>query len=231
MEAVDLGELLVEEGLFEAARLSEARAEALRLDRPLVEVICNQGLAAEDMVADVAARAVGTVVIDVHLGALDREAVQLVPEGVARRHLLIALSKDGDGARIRVALANPLDEAAVAAVREATALEVEPMVATVSGVSAAIDREYASSNTAIIRAPRAPSDLPREDTRKMREDDRRAGKTNPGTNPMGTSPMHRLEHDAPIEQRHEALLLALVDAGVLTRSDYLAALRRLKGRK
>jgi hypothetical protein len=229
---VDLGELLVEEGLFEAEKLSEARAEALRMDRPLVEIICDQGMAAEDVVADVAARTVGTVVIDVHLGALDRESVQLVPEGVARRHLLIALSKDGDGARIRVALANPLDEAAVAAVREATGLEVEPMVATVSGVTAAIDREYGSSNTEIIRAPsRSPSDLPREDTRKMRDDDRRTGKTNPGTNPMGTSPMHRLEHEAPIEQRHEALLLALVEAGVLTRSDYVAALRRLKGRK
>lgn len=229
---MDLGELLVEEGLFEAEKLSEARAEALRMDRPLVEIICDQGMAAEDVVADVAARTVGTVVIDVHLGALDRESVQLVPEGVARRHLLIALSKDGDGARIRVALANPLDEAAVAAVREATGLEVEPMVATVSGVTAAIDREYGSSNTEIIRAPsRSPSDLPREDTRKMRDDDRRTGKTNPGTNPMGTSPMHRLEHEAPIEQRHEALLLALVEAGVLTRSDYVAALRRLKGRK
>jgi type IV pilus assembly protein PilB len=148
---------------------------------------------------------------------------------VARRHLLIALSKDGDGARIRVALANPLDEAAVAAVREATGLEVEPMVATVSGVTAAIEREYTPSNTEIIRVPR--SELPREDTRKMRDDDRRTGKTNPGTNPMGTAPMHRLEHEAPIEQRHEALLLALVDAGVLTRSDYIAALRRLKGRK
>jgi hypothetical protein len=43
--------------------------------------------------------------------------------------------------------------------------------------------------------------------------------------------MHRLEHEAPMEQRHEALLLTLIDAGVLTRSDYIAALRRLKGRK
>jgi hypothetical protein len=61
--------------------------------------------------------------------------------------------------------------------------------------------------------------------------DRSAPRTSPGTNPMGTAPMHRLEHEAPMEQRHEALLLTLIDAGVLTRSDYIAALRRLKGRK
>jgi hypothetical protein len=34
-----------------------------------------------------------------------------------------------------------------------------------------------------------------------------------------------------MEQRHEELLLTLIEAGVLTRSDYVAALRRLKGKK
>jgi type IV pilus assembly protein PilB len=228
---VNLGELLVDEGVLGAGALAEVQAEALRQDRALVGLIVEQRLVAEDVIADVVARAVGTVVIDVDLGALDKEAVQLVPEGVARRYLLIPLSKDGDGARVRVALANPLDEGAVAAVREATHLEVEPMVATVSGLRAAIDREYRTGNTAVIRAPSERSELPREDTRQMDAGDRSAPRTSPGTNPMGTAPMHRLEHEAPMEQRHEALLLTLIDAGVLTRSDYIAALRRLKGRK
>jgi len=229
---VNLGDLLVEEGLIGGEAVDAVRGEAVRQDRALVGLIVERELVAEDAVADAVAKAVGTVVIDVDLGALDKDAVQLVPEGVARRYMLIAVSKDADGARVRVALANPLDDAAVAAVQEATRLEVEPMVATVSGLRAAIDREYTSGNTEIIRAPaEGGADLPREDTRQMRDDDRRASKTSPGTNPLGTAPMHRLEHDSPIEQRHEALLLALVDAGVLTRSDYIAALRRLKGRK
>jgi hypothetical protein len=223
---VNLGDLLVEEGLIEASDLDAARSDAIRQDRALVALIVERELTAEDTVADAVARAVGTVVIDVELGALDKEAVHLVPEGVARRYLLIAVARDADGARIRAALANPLDEAAVAAVQEATGLEVEPMVATVSGLAAAIDREYTSQNTAVTSAS-PTGDLAREDTRKMREGDRRPSKTSPGTNPLGTAPMHRLERDAGIEQRHEALLLALVDAGVLTRSDYIAALRRL----
>ncbi|RLB44754.1 MAG: hypothetical protein DRJ42_31225 [Deltaproteobacteria bacterium] len=222
---MNLRELLVGEGIVDSQKAEEAEEDAVRLDRALVGVLIGRELAAEDAVADAVARAIGTVVIDVELGALDKEAVQMIPEGVARRHLLIAVARDPGGKRLRVALANPLDEAAIAAVTEATSLEVEPMVATVSGLAAAIDREYQAGSTQVIHGQGPRSEIPREDTRKMRDED-----AAPGTTPGGTSPMHRLEQDAPIEQRHEALLLALVDAGILTRADYIAALRRLKGR-
>ena len=39
--------------------------------------------------------------------------------------------------------------------------------------------------------------------------------------------MHRLEAEATIEQRHEALLLALVEKGLITHAEYSESLRRL----
>ena len=45
-----------------------------------------------------------------------------------------------------------------------------------------------------------------------------------------TQPHLRLESEATPEQRHEALLLALIDRGAITRADYVAALQRLLGR-
>lgn len=223
---MNLRELLVDEGIVDSLEMDGVEADAVRQDRALVGLLVGRELAPEDTVADAVARAIGTVVIDVELGALDKEAVQMIPEGVARRHLLIAVALDREAQRLRVAFANPLNEAAIAVVSEATGLEVEPMVATVSGLAAAIDREYQGGSTQVIQGPTSRSELPREDTRKMRDED-----PAPKRSTAGTAPMHRLEQDAPIEQRHEALLLALVDAGVLTRADYIAALRRLKGRK
>ncbi len=220
-----LGELLVREGIVDASSMRDATGRAEEAGRALAAILVDDDHVTEDALADAVARAVGTVVIDVDLGALDRESVRLIPESVARRFLLIAVARGPTGRTLRVAFADPLDEDAVASVRELTGLEVEPMVATVSGVKAALDREYKARTTEIIRAarPEPGRELAPEDTQQLlsQRDPTHAG----------TDPMHRLETEATIEQRHEALLLTLVEAGVLERADYVAALRRLKGRK
>jgi hypothetical protein len=222
---MDLGQLLVGEGILAIASAEEAEGRATEAGRALASILVDEGHVPEDALADAVARAIGTLVIDVDLGALDRESVRLIPESFARRFLLIAGARGASGRSLRVAFANPLDDDAVASVRELTGLEVEPMVATVSGVKAALDREYSARNTEIIRGPRSEArpELPPEDTQQL------LGPRDP-TN-AGTDPIHRIESEATMEQRHEALLLTLIEAGVLTRSDYVAALRRLKGKK
>ena len=222
---MDLGQLLVGEGILAAGSAREAEGRATEAGRALAAILVDEGHVPEDALADVVARAIGTLVIDVDLGALDRESVKLIPESVARRFLLIAVARGPGGRSLRVAFANPLDEDAVASVRELTGLEVEPMVATVSGVKAALDREYRARTTEIIRAPRseASPELAPEDTQQL------LGPRDVAN--TGTDPIHRLESEATMEQRHEALVLTLIEAGVLTRSDYVAVLRRLKGRK
>jgi hypothetical protein len=46
-----------------------------------------------------------------------------------------------------------------------------------------------------------------------------------------TTPMARLEEEATAEQLIEALVLTLIEAGVITRADYIRALARLLGRR
>jgi len=163
---------------------------------------------------------------------------------------MIALAPDPDGAHLRVAFADPTDEDAQRAVRELTGLRITPVVATVTAIRTAIDREYARRTTRVIRTESkaampgtsgSGSDLPplpREITERVGNPVGRGRfpSQDPATEPalslgtVHTAPVHRLEDDATIEQRHEALLLALIEAGVITRADYAAALRRLLGR-
>ncbi len=42
-----------------------------------------------------------------------------------------------------------------------------------------------------------------------------------------TVPMHRIEHEATLEQRLDALLLAVIESGAISRADYTRALHRL----
>ena len=231
-DAVDLFSLLLDEGVAPREALSAARATAEEEGRAIASVLVEGGAVPEDVFADVVARALGSVVIDVELGALDPDSVQLVTEELARRYLLIPVARGPGGSSLRVAFANPLDEDAIAAVREHTALEVDPLVATVSGVQAAIDREFSGRDTRVIRAPKGRELVP-EDTRRMELPAvaRDVVAETAAHRPSQTSPLHRLEQDATAEQRHEALLLALIEAGAITRSDYLAALKRLMGRR
>lgn len=231
-----LEDVLSQDALCDAEVVQAARERAAHDGRTTVAVLVDDGTLAEDALADALARAVDTVVIDVEAGALDGESVALLPESLARRHLALPVQTDPSGGALRVAFANPLDDEAIEVVGEATGLEVQPLVATVSGVRAAIDREYRAFDTRVIRstgrsgaqdgdrddARRRPSEVPSETTQRVEAGPARGEPAGPTT-----SPMHRIEHEATMEQRFEALVLALIDAGAIARADYVEALRRL----
>ena len=203
-------------------RVQQALREAEKAGRPFVQVAVESQLVEEDAIADLAARELSTVVVELDLGELDDDSVALVSSELARRYLFVPLASDPSGQSIRVVFADPLDPGAVEAARRATGLGIQPLVATVSGLLSALDRAYGSA--------------PEEDTRVLRTREIAAESTQrvPGSHASvdpTTAPIHRLEDEATIEQRLEALLLALIDKGVLTRAEYFDSLRRLLGRK
>ena len=81
-----------------------------------------------------------------------------------------------------------------------------------------------------MRRSYCPSSSPHQSTRRVATGGRR--RTEPPSEEIPrTMPVHRLEQEATIEQRHEALLLTLIEKGVITRAEYGDALKRLLGRR
>jgi len=213
---VDLERLLLQEGVAAPPdQIRSVLAAAERAGKDPVVALADAGVVVEDVLAEVLARASGTVVVDVDRPAvLDERVVAAMSATIARTHLALPLARPIAG-RLRVAFANPLSQAARSEVEAATGLTVQALVATVSGVRAALARVYPE------RTPNAPgSEIPTENTRRLLAPLSELPSTD-------TAPIHRLERRATIEQRHEALLLALIEKGVLTRSDYTEALERL----
>ncbi|MGE0787184.1 MAG: hypothetical protein AB7S26_16045 [Sandaracinaceae bacterium] len=216
MEVVDLESLLVGEGV--AAPPDEIRATLARAtDEGLnpIEALVDTGVIVEDVMAEVLARACGSIVVDLD-SELDAAGADLLPRRLASDHLLIPVAPP-TGGRVRIAFANPLDAMVRGLVEETVGMRVQVLVGTVGGIRRAIDRAYASRTTRVIGADgtREGREIQPEITRRMLA-------------PSGdTSPLVRMEAQATMEQRHEALLLALVELGVLTRADYHAALKRL----
>lgn len=220
---MDLAQLLIEQGV-DARKIDDVARRSIQLGAPFVQEVVRAGLVDEEVVADLAARALGTVLVAVEHGELDDESVRLVPKRIAVRHLVIAVARESD--RLRVAFADPFDAEALEAVRRATGLEIDPMVSTLSSIQSAIERAYRGDTKVVhreatLRQVAGTRELLPESTQRV---DRAVVDT------IATMPVHRVEDEATVEQRVEALVLALIDAGVIARTDYLDALRRLLGR-
>ncbi len=238
-DVVKLEEVLVADAGLDREVVRKCQAVAERDRTTLAEVLVDKRVLTEEALAQIVARRVGSMVIDIDKGAVDPESVKLVPEDVARRYLMLAVSSDRSSMTLRVVFANPLDTEAIRKVRELTGLSAEPLVATVSEVRNAIEREF-QRKTKISQRPLPPPlpgaaagsrEIPQEVTRKVSPSEvPHILGGDPELADSGTAPVYRLEQGATIEQRHEALLLALIEAGVMTRSDYVAALQRLLGK-
>lgn len=176
-------------------------------------------LVSEEALADAIARELETQVCD--LESIDAEAVALLPEDVARA--CIALPVGVVGAVLQVAFANPLDPRAVQAVVNATERPVRPLAAHLTPLRRAIDREYGG---ALI-----PESSLRKRAELTAESTQRLGASVQSELPSShTAPVFRMESSATMEQRFEALLLALVERGSVTREEYTDALRRILSR-
>lgn len=207
-----LEDLLVEEGVaVPVERIRRVLDEAERSGRHAVVALVEEGVIVEDVLAEVLARACGTVVVDLGRDQ-DLEVAQLITQALAAECLVLPVSIQ-PGGKVRVAMANPLDQDARRLVEDEIGMQVQPLVGTLSGLREAIAIAFSVGNTRVVRGRR--TDIPAENTRRMLA---------PSTD---TSPLHRLEEDATMEQRHEALLLALVERGLVTRADYKDALKRL----
>jgi len=71
---------------------------------------------------------------------IEEEVVKLVPPSIARHYMLVPVDKMGE--LLTVAMVDPLDIAAVDAVKAATGLNVATFISTLSQVRSALDRYY-----------------------------------------------------------------------------------------
>lgn len=205
----------------------------------------DRKLVGEDVLADLLAREAGSVVIDLDRGTLEAEAVALLGQTLARRSLAVPVALEPGGRAIQVAFANPLDTGTLAAVAASTGCAVRALVGTVTAIRRTLDREYGPEpSPTVVLGKRASSPPPKEQrTRPVPTEsaELRIEPSDPSieqpispepTKPLAeraptTMPLHRLEAEATLEQRLEALVAALVERGAISRVEYIEALKRI----
>jgi type II secretory ATPase GspE/PulE/Tfp pilus assembly ATPase PilB-like protein len=156
-----LGQMLIASGAITVAELTPALAEQARTGERLGIVLVRRGADTEH-VTRILARQLRLPYSSAPLQA-DPAALKLVDRGLATRLRVVPLSLTERG--LRVAMADPLDAAAVDDLRFRTGRRIEPCVATPNAVDAALVAAYSAHavSDVLTKLPGARDDEPARD--------------------------------------------------------------------
>ncbi|MDO9557814.1 MAG: ATPase, T2SS/T4P/T4SS family [Coriobacteriia bacterium] len=150
-----IGEILMRSGLLTVEQLDEALARQRVEGGKLGQVLVRTLVLSEEDIGRTLAEQKDYPFISMTSYAFDRAAVSMIPERLARRHLVIPVGFDGES--IVLAMADPLDVEAIDDVRLQTGMSVMPVVATATQIQYAIEK-YVASADAVQDIMFAPDD-------------------------------------------------------------------------
>jgi MSHA biogenesis protein MshE len=104
---IRLGELLVQQQAISEEQLSAALAEQKRTGRKLGRVLGDLGFMSESALHEFLAKHLQVPFVDLKQIRIDREAIRLLPEPLARRYRALVLQQDARG--LLVGMADPSD--------------------------------------------------------------------------------------------------------------------------
>jgi len=142
-----LGELLIKEGLINATQLEKAISVQRQEGGRLGEVLVKLGLIKEDQVVAILGKQLNIPYFSLGTGmlkpAIDQGLERLVPQDFALKSSVLPLSRTLRS--ITVAMSDPLDLILIDNLRKLTGCEINPVIATKSDISKAVEDFYGKS--------------------------------------------------------------------------------------
>jgi type IV pilus assembly protein PilB len=135
-----LGALLCERGLLTEDQLQSAILRQQQTGRRLGHVLVELGLATADAVLEALSQQMGVPTVRINAFTVNTDALNALPEKVARRHTAFPLQKVGT--TLMVALASPKNLSALDDLRFACGCEIQTVLALEDEIVSAIDRYY-----------------------------------------------------------------------------------------
>lgn len=135
-----LGDALIHEGLINEEQLQQALALQKKSGKRLGAVLVEMHLVTEQDIVQILSKQLRIPFIDLSNYLIDPVIAKLVPEHIAKRHMLIPINKVGN--KLTVAMVDPLNIIAIDDIQLMTGLMVKPVVATHTDISKALQDAY-----------------------------------------------------------------------------------------
>ncbi len=141
--AVRIGELLLKEKRISAEQLQDALTYQRQHGGKLGANLVKLGFVQDDEITSLLSKQYGVPSIALNQFEIDPAVIKLVPAETARKYQIVPLSRAG--ATLTIAMTDPTNVFAMDDVKFMTGYNVEPVVASETGVTDAIDKYYAGS--------------------------------------------------------------------------------------
>ena len=136
-----LGDMLLEEKLITAMELQGAIEEQRKSGQLLGATLIEMGLITEDALVRLLQRQLHLPLVDLNDLVIDEAVIHHVKEELARKYLAMPIELEGRR-QLKVAMADPLNVAALEDLRFHSGLFIQPVLATPSTIEQAIERYY-----------------------------------------------------------------------------------------
>ena len=145
-ERMRLGDLLIKQDVLTEENLKKALELQKGTGKKIGEVLVENGFITEEMIARALQTQLGLKMIELTGVTIPKEVRNLVSVNLLKKYQCIPFELDPYNANIlHLAMADPMDMAAIDDISIVTNLQVEPYIATPRDILAAIDRCYGAS--------------------------------------------------------------------------------------
>ena len=138
--AKKLRAILEKAGKCDAATGDSLLAEAAAQRRPFTEVLVKKGVASEQELIALIAKAANIPPIDLTKLQVNKEVLEAVPQDVARDYCIFPIDRIGN--IITIAVANPFDVLKLDDIRIITGCQLRPVVSTAEEIERILPRAY-----------------------------------------------------------------------------------------
>ncbi len=142
-----LGELLIEAGVLDQARLQAALIEQKKWGGKLGRTLVEMGFLDEQAMVDALSKQLNLPTVDLDGVELPPTVVQLMRVDIAERYGVFPISGDSKSRTIQVATSDPTNFDALQELGFSSGGRVHPVVATASSIDRAIRRYYYGEST------------------------------------------------------------------------------------
>ena len=145
----NLGELLIREKLITSEQLKSAAEYEKKNKVSIGSALVALGIITEENMAQALSRQLGYPYIDLSQFEVYPDVIELIPPDIAKKHMIMPIH------RIRsfltMAMVDPTDLDVIENVRFRTSLSVQPVIASESGVSEAINKYYGATDSMRVK--------------------------------------------------------------------------------
>jgi type IV pilus assembly protein PilB len=141
-----LGDYLLTKKIISQEQLDEAIQEQKKTHQKIGAILIAMGYVSEKDIAQALSEQLDFPFIDLSTYEVDPDALQFIPDNIARKLEVIPVFSVGDS--LSIAMTNPLDVGAIDEIERLTnGLRVKPLIGTKKDIMAAIEKHYSGGGT------------------------------------------------------------------------------------